>query len=1002
MNVLQVSYKVSFVICFSLISAFVWSQNSQIGLPITVNYSPKDYHAHPNNFAVIQGKNGVMYFGNNEGILEFDGEAWRKIKLPNAGACTSLAIDDKGVIYAGGQGQIGLLKPDSLGALQYHSILELLTAECRNFQEVWKIFNTNEGVVYASYEAVFILKDGKIKILKPQTRFGNAFLVNDKVYFTDLQGMMLITDGKLEHMKGFKVVAEQFVSSMLSCRETLLVASHAAGIFEYAGDTISLWNTPVNNMFASSKIDKAMVLKDSTIIFSTNTNGIVVTNRQGEVLLHLNKNRGLVDNTITNLYIDDNQNLWLTTLNGISFVQLLKPCTTLSSTSGITGIAYSSVVDKGKLYLGTSDGLFIKDISEKQQHLEPFKKVNDISGLVWNVSAFENVIFCGHISSSFVIKAGKINKITNRGTWIFLPLSQTNYMLVGTYAGLEIWENNKGNWQFRNQVKGFKESSRFVIEDDLGDIWISHGNKGVYQLRLNKSLDSVSYSRFYDAKNGLPGDFGNTIFKIGHDVVVTTESGILKFDRLHNEFIPWDPVANLFTAKDKIERLVQRDNCMWVVYDQGIVAKLRMNNKAKYEVLWQTEKFKNQFVGAFEHLNPITENDLLVATQDGFLLFTDTQLTNQYKFTTHIAKAVLTTNPYTVLWAGYEQNKKNIVDLPFDQNAIRFTFSSNNYEDFELHRYQFYLEGLGRKEGWLPWTNENIKDYTNLPHGGYVFHVRARNSLGKISEEDVIHFTISPPWYKSITAYGLYVIAIVFLLLLSVRLVRKRFAQQRKRLELNKQHDLWLKQKEWDEATLKIEKQILSLQQQKLISEADALKEKEILLEKEKQLKEEQTQNERRIRELEKEKYETTLLNKNSELNSLALHITQKNEILTSIRSQLAKPIKDSSDDDTKLTLKQIDQMIQKGMYSADDWQKFQETFNIVHDDVLKRIKEKYPELKPSALKLCAYLRMGLSTKQIASLLNTSPLSVAKARYRLKERLNLEKGIRLRDFLNSF
>jgi hypothetical protein len=996
-------YKSLFLISFCLISICAWSQKFPIGLPVIINYSSKDYQAHPNNFAIVQGKNDLMYFGNNEGVLEFDGESWRKIKLPNEGACTSLAVDDKGIIYAGGQGQIGFLTPDSIGALQYHSLLEKLPGDAPAFQEVWKIFNTNDGVIFASYEAIFILNNnGKIKVIKPKTRFGNAFLTNGKVYFTDLPGLMRINNGELERVKGFKVVAEQFVSSMLSCKETILVASHSTGLYQYANDTISRWHVPVNNMFASSKIDKGLVLKDSIIILSTNTNGVLVTNLRGEVLLHLNKSHGLTDNTVTNLYIDENQNLWLSTLNGISFVQLFKPYTTLALMSGVAGIAYSSGTDNGKLYLGTSEGLFVKDVSAEEQHLAPFKKIEEVAGVVWNVTAHDNTIFCGHISAGFVISNGKISKITNRGTWIFLPLSHTSYMLVGTYAGLEIWEKIKGNWQFRNQIKGFSESSRYVIEDDLGDIWISHGNKGVYQLRLNKPLDSVSYSRFYHAGNGLPNDFGNTVFKIENHVIVTTSRGPLIFERSHNEFIPWKPLAKMFTSESKIESIVQRHGFVWIAHDHGIITKLRKINEDKFERVWRTEKFKNQLVGAFEYLDPLSKNILLIATQNGFYLLDDSKLRDQHEFITHVSKVAMTKTPYSVLWSGYARDKKNSNRLSFDQNALRFTYASNDYEDTDLRSYQYYLEGLDKKNAWQPWTRENTKDYTNLPPGIYTFHVRARNAQELISKEDAISFTILPPWYKTTLAYVLYVIISAVLAVLLVVIVRKRFAQQRKRLEQDKQRDMWLKQKEWHETTLKAEKEILSLQQQKLISEAEALKEKETLLEKEKQLKEEQAQNERRIRELEKEKYEAAILNKNSELNSLALHITQKNEILTSIRSQLAKPIKDSSEEHTKNTLKQIDQMIQKGMYSSDDWQKFQETFNVVHDDVLKRIKEKYPELKPSALKLCAYLRMGLSTKQIATLLNTSPLSVAKARYRLKERLSLPKGVRLRDYLNSF
>jgi ligand-binding sensor domain-containing protein len=268
---------------------------------------------------------------------------------------------------------------------------------------------------------------------------------------------MKLADRKLERIKGFKIVAEQFISSLLMTNNTMLVASHSGGIYKYHADTISRWTSQVNRDFAQRKIDKALNMNDSVAVISLNTDGIVATNTKGDVLLHLNKANGLVDNTVTNLYVDDNQNLWLTTLNGISFVKLFKPYSTLSATSGITGIAYSSVVDQHTLYLGTSEGLFAKDLSVKQRQ-EQFKKVDEIAGLVWHVSAYNNTVFCGHVSSAFVVKDRIVEKITDHGTWIFLPLSNTNYMLVGTYAGLEIWENKNDRWLFRNAVKGRRRS----------------------------------------------------------------------------------------------------------------------------------------------------------------------------------------------------------------------------------------------------------------------------------------------------------------------------------------------------------------------------------------------------------------------------------------------------------------------------------------------------------------------------------------------------------------
>jgi hypothetical protein len=141
---------------------------------------------------------------------------------------------------------------------------------------------------------------------------------------------------------------------------------------------------------------------------------------------------------------------------------------------------------------------------------------------------------------------------------------------------------------------------------------------------------------------------------------------------------------------------------------------------------------------------------------------------------------------------------------------------------------------------------------------------------------------------------------------------------------------------------------------------------------------------------------------KNQELSSLTLHITQKNETFSKVKGQINKIIRQASDQSTKESLVHLEMMIQKGMNSSKEWEKFKAYFDDVHDNTLKRLKEHYPDLKTSSLKLCAYLKMGLSSKQISILMNTTSESVVKARYRLRARLNLGKGQNLTDFLSNF
>ena len=129
--------------CLLPATAREWHPES--GQLLLEKYPPKAYGASPQNWAVLQDPRGIMYFGNTEGLIEFDGVQWRRIALPNASTVRSLAMDDKGTIFVGGQGELGYLAPDAHGNAQFVSLLEKLPAEDRKFGDVWSIAATPGG-----------------------------------------------------------------------------------------------------------------------------------------------------------------------------------------------------------------------------------------------------------------------------------------------------------------------------------------------------------------------------------------------------------------------------------------------------------------------------------------------------------------------------------------------------------------------------------------------------------------------------------------------------------------------------------------------------------------------------------------------------------------------------------------------------------------------------------------------------------------------------------------
>jgi hypothetical protein len=301
------------------------------------------------------------------------------------------------------------------------------------------------------------------------------------------------------------------------------------------------------------------------------------------------------------------------------------------------------------------------------------------------------------------------------------------------------------------------------------------------------------------------------------------------------------------------------------------------------------------------------------------------------------------------------------IHIPYSYSVFTLKFTALNYTHTVKNKYAYILENFDRK--WIEVDDRREATYTNLDPGKYTFKVIACNNDGVWNIKGaVLNIIIDPPWYLSIWAKMAYLIMIIIGIYLLVLYIIHLFDKQKKKLEEEKKHKLLVQQKQFEEEAIRSEREILRLRQEKLESEISY---------------------------------------KSNELASLALHNSHKNEILIAIKEDLENLPTDNPDESNKL-IQKIISSIHQDIELDHNWNQFELHFDEVHENFLKRLKEKYPDLKPLYIKLCAYIRMRLSSKQMASLMNTSLASVEKNRYRLREKLKLEEGVKLTDFIEKF
>ena len=206
--------------------------SSKTGLPIIRNYTPKEYGAHIQNWAIIKDKRGIMYFGNGSGLLEYDGVSWRLIEIPNM-LVRSLAMDEEGRIYVGGSSEFGYLTPDSIGNMIYISLVKFVPEKERQFYDVWGILVCSKGIFFQTFTHLFLwnpvnhkgsLKktsllvppQREMKTWKPESSFQIAFVVHDQLYICERKlGLMTLVDDSLQLVPGGERFAHDRLLVML-------------------------------------------------------------------------------------------------------------------------------------------------------------------------------------------------------------------------------------------------------------------------------------------------------------------------------------------------------------------------------------------------------------------------------------------------------------------------------------------------------------------------------------------------------------------------------------------------------------------------------------------------------------------------------------------------------------------------------------------------------------------------------------------------------------------
>jgi hypothetical protein len=900
---------------------------------------------------MTQDNDGINYFGNNDGVLIFDGERWDKVTLPNNSSVRSLTTSKDGVVYAGGFNELGIITKDSLGKYRYTSLLEKLELNEEKLENLWQVHQFKDHIIYRSFGQLITISGTTATLISSNQSFtfsgvaNNTFFVQDAnhgIYSFDPASMRLSKVFDQEEIDNNEIIG--FLPGKLP-GEVILAAKNGNLYRGHPGTKkLELWRKVMGSDNADQVISSTK-LGDNYLLGTLSSRIIMVTG-DGKVIRNSPLFAELSNSSVLNLF-REGENVWALLNNGLDFIEFTSPVSHLFSEASI----YDILLDGKQIYLATNKGVYYSDLalSGENDYKFTFTKVPNLEGQAWSVQKEEGSILIGHDKGLFELDGGLAHKIGNvDGFWKVLPIPEfDNTYLACNYNGLYLLNQSGSTWNLGNKISGFDESTRDILKaEEKNTYWVCHGYKGVYKVKFTEDYSRVYAVDHFTDQNGLNSPFNVNVTKWKNDIVFTTNTGVYEFEKKANRFEPYPPLNAILDTAYNTRKLFMEQERAWFVQDDEIGY---FNPKDT-----QPKIHKNLFLNLKGNLNrgmesiyPLANERVLIGATTGLYLFDIASALPSQVVPTRLSSISIVEGENKVF---LPLNTTDEIELPKQSDILRFEFSAPGMSPASTIQYQYILEGIDKK--WSAWKDTPYKEYTHLRPGEYIFKVRSRDLSGMAGGIVAYYFTVPKVWYQTNLAILFYVLVFMAICLLLAYLIRRKIHQVRLKAKLASEKNQKLLQLEIEQLKLKQEKE--NIRKDKQILEEDNIR-------------------------------------KSKELANYTMMLVQKKDIFSETYQGLQNFRKSLKTQTARKNLQDILYKLNQHRIGEEYMNVFDVHFEKVHKDFFKRLKEIDPKLTKRELRLCAFVKMNLTNKEIAPLLNISVRGVETARYRIRKKLDVQE-----------
>lgn len=898
------------------------------------------------NFDINDYKAGIQNWGiaygdnrvfvaNNEGLLEFDGVNWRFYQLPKQTIIRSVAYYD-GKVYTGSYEEFGYWERQPTGILEYHSLSSLIDPTSYETESIWGIYQWGNRIIFKSFSSLFIYNDGAIEILQPEMTLLGANVIDDSFY----------------------------------------IFGRNHGVFELKDSKLQLLN--ISESLKEFKVQTMVALSNQQILIGTALNGIFVWDGKNKISRWQHPLSEIVkQNQLNKISINETYIFLGTIKNG---VYVLNRSTgqyyNINVHSGLQNntILGSLINDRGIVWLALDNGISAIPMHFNAYYLNPsnydiggvYDMVNykgetyiatntgiyisnqqgihfleGSQGHIWDLTLVDDLIICGHNLGTYQIKEKQWELIAlNNGGYDFKPVKRLqNTYIQGNYTGLALYVKQEKQWVV-NQIEGLEFPVKKIVFEKDHIAWVAHPYKGIYRIHFSDDYKKVTkiesdYNDFFE------NSYAIKLFKIEGQIAFYNDQKWFVFNPLE-ENIGGFSSLNTILKSDQHAYPITDPNSSPVVFKRAdgtlFVRKHLTDEDSQFYI--PNRYYGGHLIKGEERAVVVSDSIVQIALYNDILVVNNQKITaSSLSFKPKINRILKNGVPQVIDSLLYVKQRDTLsieVSTPFlSNNTMVYTIGEDNSNYRKVENGEILI------------TNQN---FGRIP-------ISIQSIIkGRLSDKaTVITVEVEKPWFLGV--WGA-VVLIVFLLLLSVFIIT-------------------------------INKYVL-IRHKKYLDEQ---------FEHQKQLnrKEEALRHEKKLNEIQTNQHQQALKSKTKELANTAMEMTKKNEMLMKLKEDLTYFKSEIID---KTRYHKLLSRIDKHLKDSKDWELFESNFNEIHDSFFKELHKLHPEkLTPKDLKLCAYLKMNLSSKEIAPLMAISIRGVEIHRYRLRKKLELTSDQNMNEYL---